>query len=101
MWKSYMIAMDELYRVLKMGGILVMKCQDSVFGRKQYLVHVHVIQYAWSIKFYPKDMFLKLQEHVCIGHNHHNQQHCRKAHCYYIVFEKKRRVVRLFKSKEE
>jgi hypothetical protein len=93
LWDSYRAGLMELYRVLKLGGVLVMKCQDSVFGRKQYLLHADVILYAKSIRLYARDMFIKIQHHVSIGANQHNQNHARKTHCYYLVFEKKRRII--------
>ena len=93
LWASYQAALLELYRVLCLGGILVMKCQDSIFGRKQYLIHANVIMYAQSIRLYAIDMFIKIQPHVSIGHNQHDQNHARKTHCYYLVFEKKRRII--------
>lgn len=94
LWRMYRSAMDEMSRVLRIGGVLVFKCQDSIYGRKQYLVHADIIRYAQSINFYARDLFISLANHVPIGWNHHRQHHARKFHCYFLVFEKKRRHIK-------
>ncbi len=93
LWRMYTTAMQEIARVLKPNGVLVFKCQDSVCGRTQYLVHADIIRFAQRINLYPKDLFIKLASHVPIGWNQHTQQHARKTHCYFIVFIKKRRRI--------
>ncbi|MBC2712896.1 MAG: hypothetical protein HGJ94_18460 [Desulfosarcina sp.] len=94
LWDMYRLSLQEIYRVLRIGGVLVFKCQDSVYGRKQYLVHADIIKYAQSINFYAQDLFVSLASHVAIAWNHGRQVHARKFHCYFIVFEKKRRFIK-------
>ncbi|OPY85358.1 MAG: DNA methylase [Syntrophorhabdus sp. PtaU1.Bin153] len=81
-------SLTELYRVLKSGGVLVVKCQDIVNGRKQHLSHVFIVNKATEIGFLPIDIFISVREQVIIQSALKNQQHARKTHSYFIVFRK-------------
>ena len=94
MWSTYRQAIRESWRVLSPQGYLVFKCQDFIHGRQQFLIHTDIIQYARSINFYPRDLFVCLATHVPIAWNHNSQHHARKFHSYFIVFQKKVRRVR-------
>ena len=94
LWNMYHKALEEFYRVLKEDGILVFKCQDTIDASKQYLSHVEIINYASLLGFYPKDLFVLLAENRIIGKTHHNQQHCRKYHSYFLVFIKQKNPVK-------
>ena len=89
LWHWYDLCLAEHYRILKKGGKLVFKCQDTVSSGKQWLSHVHIINEAEKLGFYTKDLFILLAKSRLIGHNHSNQKHARKFHSYFIVFEKK------------
>ena len=89
LWKWYELCLKEFYRVLKKGGKLVFKCQDTVSSGKQWFSHVHIINEAEKLGFYTKDLFILQAKSRMIGHNHGNQIHARKFHSYFIVFEKK------------
>lgn len=89
LWNWYDLCLAEHYRILKKGGKLVFKCQDTVSSGKQWLSHVHIINEAEKLGFYTKDLFVLLAKSRLIGHNHSNQKHARKFHSYFIVFEKK------------
>ena len=89
LWNWYDACLKEHYRILKKGGKLVFKCQDTVSSGKQWLSHVHIINEAEKLGFYTKDLFVLLAKSRLIGHNHSNQQHARKFHSYFLVFEKK------------
>lgn len=87
---NYYKTLTELYRVCCDGGYVVMKCQDTVSGGKQHFTHVMVMNMALSIGYYPKDLFI-LTTNVRInsfGTKWKRQQHSRKHHCYFWVFEK-------------
>lgn len=88
LWKWYDECLSEFYRVLDFEGILVFKCQDTVSASKQWLSHVHIINFAEKLGFYTKDLFVLTAKHRMIGHNHANQKHARKFHSYFLVFEK-------------
>jgi len=88
---NYYYTLKELYRVTEKGGMVVMKCQDTVSGGKQHLTHVMVINMALELGFYPKDFFI-LTSNVRInafnGTKWTKQFHARKYHSYFMVFEK-------------
>tara|TARA_R110000744_G_scaffold46571_8_gene102942 strand:+ start:806 stop:1402 length:597 start_codon:yes stop_codon:yes gene_type:complete len=88
MWDWYDKCLIEFYRVLQHKGILIFKCQDTVSGGKQWWSHIHIINKAEELGFYCKDMFVLLAKSRMIGHNHSKQQHARKFHSYFLVFEK-------------
>lgn len=89
LWGMYRKAMNEFYRLLKPGGVLVVKCQDTIDGGKQYLSHVEIINQAISFGFYPKDLFILLAKHRLMSPNMRIQQHARKFHSYFLVFVKR------------
>ena len=94
LWGMYHEALKEFYRVLKVGGVLVVKCQDTVDSGKQCLSHVEIINTALMLGFYPKDLFILLARNRLIGDTHGNQQHARKYHSYFIVFIKQQSPVK-------
>ncbi len=82
----YSGSLKEFYRLLKSGGIVIFKCQDTVSGGKNYFTHSWVMQTAVDIGFYAKDLFILLSK-TRITDNR-VQQHARKYHSYFWVFEK-------------
>lgn len=84
----YYGALDELYRVLTPGGLLVFKCQDKVSSGHQYFSHVYVHDYAIETGFYPKDLFILVAKSRLVAKWQRKQQHARKYHCYFWVFQK-------------
>lgn len=80
----------EAYRVLKPEGVLIFKCQDKVSSGKQYLSYVFIINTAVAAGFYPKDLFVLLAKNRLVADwQARNQQHARKWHCYFLVFQKR------------
>ena len=94
LWSMYHKALKEFYRILKEDGVLVFKCQDTVDSGKQCLSHIEIINYAYLLGFYPKDLFVLLAKNRLIGKHHHKQQHARKFHSYFIVFIKQESKVK-------
>lgn len=86
LWKMYLKSLCNFYRVLKPGGVLVFKCQDCIDSSKQYFSHVFIMNEAYKIGFYPKDLFILTAKVRMI--NQKSQQHARKYHCYFWVFVK-------------
>lgn len=87
---NYYKTLKELYRILDDNGLVVMKCQDTVSGGKQYLTHVMVINMGIQLGFYPKDIIV-LTSNVRLnsfGGKWKKQEHARKYHSYFIVFQK-------------
>lgn len=86
----YYNTLKELYRVCEKGGHVVFKCQDTVSGGKNHFSHVMVMNMAQELGFYPRDLFI-LTSNVRInsfGTKWTKQEHARKYHSYFWVFEK-------------
>lgn len=84
----YVDALRELHRVLEVGGVLIVKCQDKVSSGKQYFSHIFIYLAALQIGFYAKDLFVLGAKARMVADWQRNQKHARKFHCYYWVFVK-------------
>ena len=84
----YYDALCEFYRVLRDNGVLIFKCQDTVSSGTNYMTHCYIHNMALSIGFYPKDLFVLNAPTRVISGKHTTQQHARKFHSYFWVFEK-------------
>ena len=83
----YSRSLKEFARILKPNGIVIFKCQDVVNGGKQHFSHCWIMYEAMKYGFYPKDLFIYFaRNRIDDGRK---QQHARKYHSYYWVFEKK------------
>jgi len=90
LWKFYKDALKEFYRILKTNGIVIFKCQDYVNGGKQHFSHVVIMNIAVEIGYYPKDLFIYLvKSRMYQEKDILNQEHARKYHSYFWVFQKK------------
>lgn len=86
----YAKAGREAYRVLKPDGILIVKCQDEVSANKQRLTHVEIITAYESLGFYTKDLFVLVRTNRAGVSRLKKQEHARKNHSYFLVFQKRR-----------
>lgn len=84
----------ELYRVLRKGGILVVKCQDVMHGRQNFFLHIDVLRYAEASGFRALDLFIRLVRSAPAPWNYVQQEHARKMHSYFWVFKKPERIRR-------
>lgn len=84
----YYDSIKEFFRVLTVGGVLIIKCQDTVSCSRQHLNHVDIVNYAVSCGFEPLDLFVLLNMHPIIDPRWKGQQHARKAHSYFLVFRR-------------
>ncbi len=89
----YFRAILEARRVLRKGGVLVVKCQDEVSANKQRLTHVEIITAAESIEFYAKDLFVVVRPNRPMISRLKKQVHARKNHSYFLVFERRKSPV--------
>lgn len=83
----YVAGMKEARRVLKVGGFLVVKCQDTVQDGKQIWVHCLLVQAAEALGFACRDMLIVCPPSVTKT-RWDRQRHLRKAHSYFLVFRK-------------
>ena len=93
LWRFYRDSLDEFFRILNPEGVLVFKCQDTIENGSQYLSHIEIINYAYSIGFYPLDLFILIANNRLMSPSQAVQQHARKYHSYFIVFKKSKRLV--------
>lgn len=89
----YARAGREAHRVLKRGGVLIVKCQDEVSANKQRLTHVEIITGYESLGLYTKDLFVLVRPAAPAVSRLKKQVHARKNHSYFLVFEKRRVAV--------
>jgi hypothetical protein len=82
----YVQAGQEAQRVLKMGGVLIVKCQDEVSANKQWLTHVEIINAYLPMGFYAKDLFVVMRTNKPGVSRIVKQRHARKNHSYFLVF---------------
>lgn len=84
----YLEAGREAYRVLRTGGVLIVKCQDEVSANIQHLTHVEIINAYTEMGFYPKDLFVLVRPNRPGVSRIKKQEHARKNHSYFLVFIK-------------
>lgn len=84
----YFRSAKEAYRVLRKGGILIVKCQDEVSANTQRLTHVELINEFTSYGFYCKDLFVVVRPNRPGVSRIKRQVHARKNHSYFLVFIK-------------
>jgi hypothetical protein len=84
----YLKAGLEATRVLRYGGMLIVKCQDEVSANKQRLTHVEIITAYESLGLYCKDLFVLVRSNRPNVSRLKTQVHGRKNHSYFLVFQK-------------
>lgn len=84
----YYQAGQEALRVLKTGGILIIKCQDEVSANKQHLTHVEIINEYRKYGFIIEDLFVMVRNNKPHVSTIKKQVHARKNHSYFLVFRK-------------
>lgn len=84
----YFQAADEASRVLRPGGIFIVKCQDEVCANQQRLTHVEVINDYARRGFIVEDLFVLMRTNRPGVSRLLRQVHARKNHSYFLVFRK-------------
>lgn len=88
----YRGTMAEAHRVLRKGGVFVMKCQDIIHNHKMHSTHINVVNWAAGM-FRLKDLFVLAAKHrmpmpESTTENKRKQKHARVHHSYFLVLEK-------------
>ncbi len=83
----YFRAGAEAKRVLKRGGIFIVKCQDEVSANRQRLTHVELINHFEAKGFYTKDLFVVVRTNRPGVSRLISQVHARKSHSYFLIFQ--------------
>lgn len=78
----------EVDRILKKGGIYIVKCQDEVSANRQKLTHIEIVYGMEQIGFYCKDLFVITRNNSPSVSRVLKQEHSRKNHSYFLVFQK-------------
>ena len=94
--EMYSNSIKEFYRILKRYGVLIFKCQDFVYGRRQYIIHNWIINEAASFGFRCEDLFVLLSKNRF--NSFKNQNHARKYHSYFLIFRKVKNISPLIKE---
>jgi hypothetical protein len=84
----YFTAAREAWRVLREGGIYILKCQDEVCANQQRLTHVELINELQRYGFITEDLFVVTRTSKPGVSRLLRQAHARKNHSYFIVFMK-------------
>lgn len=79
-------AFFSLQRALKNKGLLIVKCQDFVNGRRNYMMINYVLNLAKDFNFKVLDLFILLSK--TRPTRIEKQQHARKYHSYFVVLRK-------------
>lgn len=84
----YFSAAREAWRVLRNGGVYIVKCQDEVCANRQRLTHVEIINELATYGFVAEDLFVVMRNGKPGVSRVLRQAHARKSHSYFIVFLK-------------
>ncbi len=84
----YFKAGREAHRVLRNGGVLIVKCQDEVSANTQRLTHIEITNEFAQLGFYAKDLFVVVRNNRPAMSRMLKQVHARKNHSYFLVFVK-------------
>jgi len=85
----YFEAAEEARRVLRPGGVYIVKCQDEVCAGRQRLAHVEIINRLAGMGFEADDLFVVVRKGRPGVSRMKRQLHARKNHSYFLVFRKK------------
>ena len=86
--KMYLDAMTEAKRLLKPGGVLIVKCMDQIVGAKQIWQHITLLRFGGELGFVTEDLFILVRSGALIM-RHPHQIHARKNHSYFLVFRRR------------
>jgi hypothetical protein len=85
----YFRAGREALRVLKPGGVYIVKCQDEVCTNRQRLTHVEITNEFHRLGFTVEDLFVVVRKtKPGVSRLLGKQYHARKNHSYFMVYRK-------------
>ena len=90
--EHYIGTIKEAHRLLRKGGVFVIKCQDIVHNHSLHCTHLNVARWAEGY-FRLKDLFILTAKHRLPmpekkGEKKRIQKHSRIHHSYFMVFER-------------
>jgi DNA modification methylase len=84
----YFTAAREAWRVLRDGGVYIVKCQDEVCANQQRLTHIEIVNELKQYGFTAEDLFVVVRRGTPGVSRMIAQAHARKNHSYFVVFIK-------------
>ncbi|MGC8474841.1 MAG: DNA methyltransferase [Acetobacteraceae bacterium] len=96
--QAYLSVVPEVKRILRADGSFIVKCQDEVSANRQKLTHVELIWAYEHQGFYCKDLFVVVRRNTPIVSRLVRQEHARKNHSYFLVFQRQDHRKRLHYS---
>ena len=84
----YFTAAREAWRVLRPGGIYIVKCQDEVCANIQRFTHIEVVNELTTYGFVAEDLFVVVRKGKPGVSRMLRQAHARKNHSYFLVLLK-------------
>ncbi len=87
----YTDAGEEARRVLRDGGVFIVKCQDEVCSNRQRFTHVEIMTAYEALGFVAEDLFVVMRNNRPGVSRTVRQVHARKNHSYFLVFWKRGR----------
>lgn len=81
----YILGVVEATRMLRIGGVLIIKCQDQQESGRQHWIHARLLELAG---YDSEDLFVLVQP-TTPAMRHDYQRHARKNHSYFIVLRKR------------
>ena len=84
----YFEASREAWRVLRTGGVYIVKCQDEVCANQQRFTHIEIINALAGKGFVAEDLFVVVRTGRPGVSRILRQAHARKSHSYFLVFLK-------------
>ena len=86
--QNYRGTLEELARVVRGRGIVVVKCQDIIHNHRMHCTHANVIGWAESVGLRLIDLYVLGARHRLPAPNRKGtQKHARIFHCYFLVFK--------------
>jgi hypothetical protein len=86
--RLYREGMVEGHRILKPGGLMLVKCKDEIEGGRQRMSHIEIRDIAVNdMGMAVHDLFILTQKHPLVHFG--RSRHARKNHSYLWVFRKR------------
>lgn len=96
MFSFFDLAIDNFHRVLRPGGTLVVKIQDTSVGGQNFFSHIHIANYCRENGFELIDL-LVLHNPLKVKQLNVTSRMASKEHCFFLVFKKVERQIRVQK----
>lgn len=86
--EAYLSVVPEVKRILRPSGRFIVKCQDEVSANRQKLTHIELVWALEAHGFYCKDIFIVVRRNAPVISRLLKQEHARKNHSYFLVFQR-------------